>query len=70
VTRFQLLPGDVVFPMDQLSHPWVVLAWEEGRMLYLGSDGGSLVWEDDEDNEFDPGVLIVRGGEAINGRFP
>lgn len=56
--------------MDQLSPPWVVLAWEEGRMLYLGHDGASVVWEDDEDNEFDPGVLIVRGGEAINGRFP
>ena len=56
--------------MDQISPPWVVLAWEEGKMVYLGTGGAAVVWQDDEDNEFDPGVLIVRGREASNGRFP
>jgi hypothetical protein len=69
VKRSQLLPGDVVFPMDPSGQPWVVAAWEEGRMLYLAF-GIPTWWEEGEDHTFHPDVLIVRGGQAVNGRFP
>lgn len=69
MTRFELQPGDVIFPLNN-GTPWVVLAWEEGRMLYLGPNGAALWWKDPKDHTFDPGVLIVRGREAVNGRWP
>lgn len=72
MNRSDLLPGDVVFPLSLDSAPWVVVSWGEGgqTMLYLCSEGGPTVWEDPDDHAFDPGVLIVRGREAVNGRWP
>ena len=70
VKRSDLRPGDVVFPAGPTGSPWIVLAWEEGRMLYMPTDGKACWWESDGDHTFQPFVLIVRGGEAVNGRFP
>jgi hypothetical protein len=69
VKRSELLPGDVVFPEDPSGAPWVVLAREKGRMLYVGGAGTPCWWSDLEDHTFNPRVLIVRGAEAVNGRF-
>lgn len=72
MTRFELQPGDVVFPMSKNSTPWIVVYCGEGgqTMMYISSDGELHEWRDPEDHTFDPGVLIVRGREAVNGRWP
>ena len=69
MNRSDLQPGDVVFPADPTGAPWVVLCRDEGRMLYL-SEGHAAWWSDENDHTFKPFVLIVRGREAVNGRWP
>lgn len=59
-----------MFPVNAKADPWVVLAWEGDQMLYLITKNGSTKYWSLDDHEFHPAVLIVRGGQAINGKFP